>query len=86
VLELARGVGLGVDVRDLLQLQRALERDRIVQPAPEEQRVLLLREALRPGDDLGLEREDRPERARKVPQAFYKLFFLFRSKAAASFS
>ena len=41
VLELARGVGLGVDVADLLQLQRAFERDRIVHAAAEEERVLL---------------------------------------------
>ncbi len=40
VLELARGIGLGVDVADLLQLQRAFERDRVVQAAAQEQRVL----------------------------------------------
>ena len=40
VLELAGGVGLGVDVGDLLQLQRAFHRDRVVDAAAEEQRVL----------------------------------------------
>ena len=48
VLELARGIGLGVDVGDLLQLERAFERDRVVDAAPEEQRVLALGEALGP--------------------------------------
>ena len=48
VLQLAGGIGLGVDVRDLLQLERAFERDRIVQAAAEEQRVLLLRERAAP--------------------------------------
>ena len=48
VLELARRVRLGVDVGDFLELERAFERDRVVQPAAEEQRVLLLREALAP--------------------------------------
>ena len=47
VLELARRVGLGVDVADLLELQRAFERDRVVQAAAEEERVLLAREAPR---------------------------------------
>ena len=45
MLELAGRVGLGVDVADLLELQRAFERDRVVQAAAEEQRVLLAGEA-----------------------------------------
>ncbi len=40
VLHLARRVALGVDVGDLLELQRALERDREVDAAPEEEEVL----------------------------------------------
>ena len=48
VLHLARRVPLGVDVRDLLELERALERDREPRAAPEEEHVLgahvLLRE------------------------------------------
>src|SRR6185295_10553900 len=74
VLELSRRVGLGVDVRDFLQLERAFERDGVVQPAPEEQSVLLLGEALGPGDDLRLEREHRAERRRQVPQGLHVLF------------
>ena len=36
VLQLARGIRLGVDVRDFLQLERAFHRDRVVHPAAEE--------------------------------------------------
>src|SRR3954447_23356372 len=42
VLHLARRVALGVDVRDLLQLQRSLEGDGIVDPPPEIQDVAAL--------------------------------------------
>src|SRR5437016_1630063 len=42
VLELARGVRLAMDVRNLLELERALEGNRIVQAAPQEKRILLL--------------------------------------------
>jgi hypothetical protein len=38
VLHLAGGVALGVDVRDLLELERALERDRELRAAAEEER------------------------------------------------
>ena len=47
VLHLAGRIALGVDVRDLLQLERALERDRVVDPAPEIQEVTPLVEPLR---------------------------------------
>ena len=43
VLHLAGRIALGVDVRDLLQLQRALERDRIVDAAAEVEEVAPLR-------------------------------------------
>ena len=77
MLHLAGGVALGVDVGDLLELERALERDRVVQAAAQEQRVLLLREALRPADDVRLEREHRAERGRQVAQlAQVPLLFL----------
>src|SRR5882672_2659817 len=39
VLHLAAGVALGVDVRDLLQLERALERDRELQPTAQEEEI-----------------------------------------------
>jgi hypothetical protein len=37
VLELAGGEALGVDVGDLLELERALQRDRVADVAPEEE-------------------------------------------------
>jgi hypothetical protein len=51
VLEFPGSAGLGVDVGvdsgDLLELQGALHRDRVQGSAPQEQRVMLLREAHR---------------------------------------
>ena len=42
VLELARGVGLGVDVGDLLELQGALHAERVIQiPADEEDGIVV---------------------------------------------
>ncbi len=48
VLELAGRVGFGVDVADFLELERPFQRDRVVQAAAQEQRVVLLGEAARP--------------------------------------
>ncbi len=39
MLHLAGGIPLGVDVRDLLQLQRAFERDRVVNAPAQEKEV-----------------------------------------------
>ena len=68
MLQFAGRIGLGVDVADLLQLQGAFERDRVVQAAPEEERVLDARESLAPGDDVRLEREHALHGCRQVPQ------------------
>ena len=76
MLQLAGRIGLGVDVGNLLEFQRALERDRIVQSAPQEQGVFLLGEARGPGDQLRLERKRGRERLRQVPQAL-KMLELF---------
>src|SRR6478736_2909072 len=58
VLEFAGRVGLGVDVGDFLELERALHRHRPVRAAAEEQRVLLVDEvfAHRPNGRVELER------------------------------
>jgi hypothetical protein len=58
VLELARRIRLGVDVGDLLQLERALEGDGVVDAAPEEERMPAQREVGGPVGDraLALER------------------------------
>ena len=47
VLHLARRIAFGVDVGNLLQLQRALERDRVVDAAAEEQEIGTVVEPLR---------------------------------------
>ncbi len=68
MLELARGIRLRVDVGDLLQLQCAFERDGIVDSTPEEERVVALREALRPCLDLRLEVEGMLDAAGHITQ------------------
>jgi hypothetical protein len=73
VLELAGRVGLGVDVGDFLELERAFQRDRVVQPAAEEQRVVLAGELFRPGRDLRLQRSARAARARQEAQLLHAL-------------
>ena len=83
VLELARRIRLGVDVRDFLELERAFERDRIVQPAAEEKRVFLARELLGPRDDLRLQREHAVERGRQVAQQLQVPGFLLRAYVRA---
>ena len=40
MLHLTRRISLGMDVRDFLQLQRPFQRDRILNPAAEEEEVL----------------------------------------------
>ena len=45
MLHFPGGIALGVDVGDLLQLESAFERDRVVDAAAEEQRVLDVMEA-----------------------------------------
>ena len=42
MLELARRIGLGVDVGDLFELERPLQRDRVVLATPQEQRMALV--------------------------------------------
>ena len=68
VLEFAGRVGFGVDVGDFLELQRAFQGDRVMPAAAEEQRVLLVGEALGPGLDLGFELEHLVDRHRQVAQ------------------
>ena len=78
VLHLARGIALGVDVGDLLELERALERQRIIGAAPEIEHVMRSRDLLGDGADalvvmqhLGHARGDLLERPheRRLPVA-----------------
>jgi len=56
MLQFTGQVGLGVDAADLLELERAFQRDGVVQAAPQEQRVFIAGEFSGPGDDLRLQR------------------------------
>ena len=48
MLELTGGIALGMDIGDLLELQRAFKGDRVVHTAPEEECVLLVGEGFCP--------------------------------------
>jgi hypothetical protein len=67
VLHLAGRVALGVDVGDLLELERALERDREVDAAAEEEEVARVLELPRQLVDLRLERERLRSPAARAP-------------------
>ena len=66
VLELAGRVGLGVDVADLLELERTLQGNRVVQAAAQKQRVVLGGEVVGPGHQLRLQRQHGLQRSRQV--------------------
>ena len=57
VLELAGGVGLGVDVADFLELERAFQGDGVVQAAAEKERVIHAGKVLGPAHHLRLQRQ-----------------------------
>ena len=83
MLHLAGGVALGVDVGDLLELQRALERDRVGEPAPEEQEVLELRVAPRDGGR-ALLKQQRLAKHRRQPHRGFDLGAFERGIEAAA--
>src|SRR5439155_113412 len=57
VLHLAAGVALGVDIRDLLELERALEGDGVLEPAPQIEEIARVRELAGEGHDLAVQLE-----------------------------
>src|SRR6266550_3115713 len=64
-------------------IQRAFERDRVMQAAAEEQRVVLLRKRLRPCHHVGLKRERAANRRRQVAERFQAFrLFVSRQKSA----
>src|SRR5690606_28428815 len=83
VLELPGGIGLRVDVGDLLELERPLEGDRVVDAAAEEEGVLAGREALGPRLHLGLEVEGVLHAARDEAKLLERRALLFRAQPAA---
>jgi hypothetical protein len=76
VLELAGGIGLGVDIGDFLQFQGAFQRHRIMHAAAQEERVVLFRKAVRPGLDLRLQVQRMLHRAGQVAQRIQVAGFL----------
>jgi hypothetical protein len=68
MLELPGGVGLGMDIGDLFQLESTFQCNGIVDPAAQEQRVLLGREALGPASDGRLQLQHSLEGRRQMPQ------------------
>src|SRR5438552_10726607 len=68
VLHLAAGVPLGVDVRDLLQLERALERDRELEAPAQEQEVAGAGQLAGDRRNLLVELERPPDQARDPDQ------------------
>ena len=57
-----------MDVGNFLELQRTLERDRIVSAAPEKERMLLAGKLLAPGNNLRLQRQHRLQRCGQMAQ------------------
>ena len=69
MLELSRRVGFGMNVRNFLEFERALKRDRVVQPAPQKKRVLFFRKSVSPRLDLWLQVQGVLDSARQVAGA-----------------
>ena len=83
VLEFTRRIGLGMDVGDLLQLERSLHRDRIMDAAAQEQRVMVLREFPAPGADQRLGLQDLRELRWHAPQRLQQCRFPLARQPAA---
>ncbi len=83
VLQFAGRIGLGVDIRDFLQLQRAFQRDRIERTATEEQRVMLVGKGFRHVLDRIRQRQHHFNLARQCMQFVDQAFFIFHRQAAS---
>ena len=76
MLEFSCCVGLRVNVGNFLELQGTFHGNRVVQAAAQKERVFLLREVLRPSDDLWFQRQHSLQRRRQVPHGLEVLLFL----------
>ena len=72
-----------MNVGDFLQLQRAFHGDRVVDAAAQEQRVVALRELLRPHLDLRFDVQHALQRHRQVAQGMQQFLFTLARQAAA---
>ncbi len=68
MLHLPRGIALGVDIADFLQLERPLERHRIVRPAPQIEHVARRNDEVRHRGDLLVMRKRVVQRLGRLPQ------------------
>src|SRR3569623_2433624 len=75
MLEFAGGIGLGVDVGDLFQFERAFHGDGILRTPAEEQGVVLVGEILGELLDLAVERERLLDPARNGDELFHEIGF-----------
>ena len=79
MLQFTRGVCFRVDVRYFLQLERALHRDRPHRPAPEEERMVLLREVLGEMLEFVVHLQRFFDRCSSMHHVRHELGFLFRA-------
>ena len=84
MLELARGVALGVNVGDFLELERTLQRERKAGAPTEIEDVAALGEIAREVLDLRLERERLRHQARSLGQRAHHLALLLLGQHSAS--
>ena len=78
VLEFARGIALGMDVGDFLELERAFERERIAGAAAEIEHVVALGEIARELLDLRLEPQRLRHQARHLDQRVHEFGLIVR--------
>ena len=83
VLEFARGIALGVDVGDFLELERAFERDRIAGAAAEIEHVVALGEVARQLLDLRFKSERFRQMPRHLDQRMHEPFLIGLGQDAA---
>jgi len=85
VFELARRIGFGMDVGDLLELERAFHRDGVVHAATQEQRVVLVGKLFGELGDDGFQIQHFLHRAGQMAQVLQMRHFLLMAQATALF-
>src|ERR1700682_1892815 len=83
MLELARGVALGVNIGNFLELERTFERKRIARAAAKIEDVLAVLQFLREPLDLGLERKRLVQMARHFDEGAHEIALVVWRKRAA---
>ena len=81
VLQLAGGVGFGMDVGNFFQLQRAFQRNRVFHPAPKEQCVMLLRKCFTGGFNQLIKASEFFHQSGQLVQRLHQLGFSLAAQA-----